>query len=447
MKKLLSLLLVAVMVFSLAACTKKDEVKEPADNGSETTEAVTEAAGLTGSITVQAETTWVAYYQAAIDRVIANNPDAKIEIIEVGSFDHLDTIDKTDVTNADVADVFALPADRIYGLSEKQALASIDAEAMAANVGGFADYNAGLGGNFKIDDSYLAFPMNIETLIAFVNTTNATAANIDTSKAMEFTTLDPQSILIPAFDAWFGVALTNSANIEFLGHDESGNLYSDLTADWKDLPAEKQAVFTALFNYWNAHAKAGTSLWDKDAAWGYMDTEFTSGGKTAVRIDGPWSTGNLSGFANNGADLGVLPITEITFNGKPLLHWQGGWGLGVNARCEGDAEKMALAQAVIEEIVNTEHAIDFFKATGKIMVNVDPSVYASSDLSDADKTVISAVVESYKDAPARPLFSEWGGVWDTWKNAMLSWSAVKPATVEAAYAEVQASFKAMMLNF
>lgn len=446
MKKLLSLLLVAVMVFSLAACTKKDEVTEPKDDAT-TTEAATEAAGLTGSITVQAETGWMAYYQAAIDRVIANNPDAKIEIIEVGSFDHLDTIDKTDVTNTDVADVFALPADRIYGLAEKQALAAMDAEAMAAIVGGFADYNAGLGGNFKIDDSYLAFPMNIETLIAFVNNANATAANVDTTKAMEFTTLDPQAILIPAFNAWFGVALTNTANIELLGHDKDGNLYSDLTADWKDLPAEKQAVFTALFNYWKAHSEAGTSLWDKDAAWGYMDTEFTSGGKTAVRIDGPWSTGNLSGFANNGADLGILPITDLTFNGQPLLHWKGGWGLGINARCEGDEEKMALSQALIQELVNTEYAVDFFKATGKIMENVDPSVYAASDLSDADKTVIAAVLESYKDAPARPLFSEWGGVWDTWQNALLSWSAVKPATAEAAYAEVQASFKAMMLNF
>ena len=81
------------------------------------------------------------------------------------------------------------------------------------------------------------------------------------------------------------------------------------------------------------------------------------------------------------------------------------------------------------------------------MENVDPSVYANSDMADIDKLVVSAVIESYQDAPARPLFTEWGSVWDTWKNGLLSWSAVKPATVEAAYAEVQASFKAMMLNF
>jgi arabinogalactan oligomer/maltooligosaccharide transport system substrate-binding protein len=81
------------------------------------------------------------------------------------------------------------------------------------------------------------------------------------------------------------------------------------------------------------------------------------------------------------------------------------------------------------------------------MENVDPSVYANSTLSDSDKTVIAAVIASYQDAPARPLFSEWGQVWDTWKNGVLSWASVKPASPEAAYAEVQASFKAMMLNF
>ena len=70
-----------------------------------------------------------------------------------------------------------------------------------------------------------------------------------------------------------------------------------------------------------------------------------------------------------------------------------------------------------------------------------------TDLSDIDKKVVAAVIESYQDAPARPLFSEWGQVWGTWETALLSWSSVKPATVEDAYAEVKAAFEAMMSNF
>lgn len=446
MKKVISLMLVLVLVFTLAACAPKDNVETPPTEtpGTETPGVAT---GIKETISVQVESDWLGYYQDVIERVKEAHPDATIELIETGSFDHLDVLDSTDVTNEDVADVFAIPADRIYGLAQNEALAAIDAEAMATNVGGFKDYNAGLGGNFMIDGDYLAFPLNIETLLNFGNIENAKAHSIDLTKPVEFTELEYEDMLVPVFDAWFGVAFTNSAGIELLGMDDSGKLFSDLTADFADLDKEKQDVFAALFNYWKAHNDAGTSLFDADAAWGYMDTAFTTGGNTSIRLEGPWSTGSLSNLANDGKDLEIMPIGNVTLNGNPLTHWQGGWGLAINARNEGNEDKMALAQAFIEEVVNTQYAIEFFEATGKILENVDPSVYENSSLPESDKLVIGSVIEGYKDAPARPLFTEWGSVWDTWKNSMLSWSSVKPSTVEDAYKEVQASFTAMMQNF
>ncbi|WP_304943372.1 hypothetical protein, partial [Vallitalea guaymasensis] len=174
---------------------------------------------------------------------------------------------------------------------------------------------------------------------------------------------------------------------------------------------------------------------------------FTTGGNNSIRLEGPWATAGLSEKASNGEELQILPINQVTINGKPLAHWKSGWGLGINARIEEDKDKMALAQAMIEEIVNRDYAVELFKATGKILENVDESVYEESDLEDMDKKSIKAVIESYKTAPARPLFTEWGSVWSTWENAILSWSAVKPATVEDAYAEVKAAFDAMMTNF
>ena len=60
--------------------------------------------------------------------------------------------------------------------------------------------------------------------------------------------------------------------------------------------------------------------------------------------------------------------------------------------------------------------------------------------------VIEATYDSYKVAENRPLFSEYGQVWDTWQNALLSWSAKKPANAEEAYKEVKASFDGMMAN-
>ena len=424
-------------VFMLAACggapaeTTKEE-GTPADVGKV-------------ELTVQAEKEWVPHYEAAIARVKEVYPEAQITIKEVGAFAHLDTIDATDAGNPDVADVFALPADRIFGLAQREALAGIDAKKMAEEIGGWADFDAGLGGQFVADGEYLAFPYNIETLITFANTANAKATGVDLEKPVEVNEIENEATaLLPLFDYWYGVAATNSAMVEPLTKAEDGKLSSDLTADWSELAPEKQAMFTALYDYWKKNADAGTALFDADAGWGYIDNAFTTGGKGVVRLGGPWDTAAISKQAGDGKDLEIFPIDKITLGGKPLVHWKGGWGLGVNARIEGDEAKMAVAEKLIEEIVNPEFAADLFKTTGKILENVSAEDYAKMDLPEVDKKVIAAVIDSYKIAPARPLFLEFGKVWDTWKNAVLSWNSVKPATPEDAYKEIQASFKAMM---
>jgi arabinogalactan oligomer/maltooligosaccharide transport system substrate-binding protein len=443
MKKITSLVLAVSLALSVAACgTKAPVVAEtPAE-----TKVEAPAAGLTGEITVQVEESWLPYYEAAVTRFKTANPEAKVTLINSKAVDMLDVLDKTDPSNVDVADVFAIPADRVYGMAENESLAPIDATALAATIGGYDNFDEGLGGNFNIDGDYLAFPMNIETLILFANTKNATAAGVDLTKPVELADAKTNDVLIPAFNAWYGVAILNSSEIELLGKKDDGTLFSDFTAEWKDFPAEKQATFTALFNYWKGIQDEGTGMWDNSTAWGYMDTEFASGGKTSLRIEGPWDNGKMLGLAADGADMEVLPIGNITAAGKPLKHWKGGWGLAVNARNDGDEAKMALSEAFIAELMNTEFATDFWKTLGKIMPNVEADVYLNSDLTDTDKAVIENVLASYEGATARPLFTEWGSVWDTWQNAVLSWSSVKPATAEAAYTEVKAAFDAMMLT-
>ncbi|HCW73864.1 MAG TPA: sugar ABC transporter substrate-binding protein [Clostridiaceae bacterium] len=451
MKKITSLVLALMMTLTVAACGAKDETPEtpgetPVETPGEEPGEEPAEGGLTGEITVQVEEGWKPYYDAAVERFVEANPDAAVELIVTGSFDMLDILDSTDPSNEDIADVFSIPADRIYGLNDNEALAPMDAMAIADKVGGFDNYDAGLGGNFNIDGDYLAFPMNIETLIAYANTANAEAAGIDLTKSVEMNDAG-LDVLIPMFDAWFGVAVLNSADIDLLAKADDGTLTSDFTAEWADLPAEKQAAVTAVYEYWKKTQDAGVPMWDAEAAWGHMDTEFTTGGSAALRISGPWDAGAFSGQAGDGADLEIMPIGSITVAGQPLKHWKGGWGIAINSRNEGDDEKMALAEAFIAELMNTEHAVEFFKNTGKIMENVPADVYLSSDLTDADKAIIENVLASYADAPARPLFTEWGSVWDTWKNSVLSWSSVKPADAEAAYKEIKAAFDAMMLNY
>ena len=91
------------------------------------------------------------------------------------------------------------------------------------------------------------------------------------------------------------------------------------------------------------------------------------------------------------------------------------------------------------------NAKELFEATGKVLENATLENYAGID--ELQLKVIEATYEGYEVSINRPLFSEYGQVWDTWQNALLSWSAKNPANAEEAYNEVKASFKGMMANF
>lgn len=442
MKKYLMIIMALALVIALVVgCAPKDTPPTESQGGGDPPTGLAAA-----EITVQVETDWMDYYKAAAKRITDDNPDVTINLQEIGSFDHIGILDETDASNKDVADVFALPADRLTGLAGKDLLGAIDAKKIAGQLGGWADFDAGLGGLFKLDGEYLAFPFNIETLVVFANMKNAGDQGIDLDKALELESVtDPATILLPVFDAWFGVALTNSADIALL-KEEGDGFVSDLTADWAELESGKKAALTVLYDYWKLNYDKNTTLFDPDAGWGYIDDRFTNGDVGVLRIGGPWETGGMKDKTDDGKDLGVYPIGQITVAGQPLRHWQGGWGLAINPRIEDDAAKTALAEAMIGEIVNPAYAVDLFKATGKILENVTADAYAASDLDEIDKKVIAAVIDSFHVSPGRPLFQEFGPVWDTWKNAILSWNSVVPASVDAAYGELKASFDAMMAD-
>ena len=439
------------LAFVLAACGggKNAPAEENKGTDGENTE-VTETAevnnDIEGKISVQVEEAWLPHYEAAAERVKAKYPNAEIELKTQGAFEHLEVIDATDASNEDVADLFAIPADRLYGLVGNDVLSAIDSQKLQGEIGGWDNFDDGIGGNFNIDGEYFAFPYNIESLVTYVNTANAEEKGINPEETLEINDVaDESTVLFPLFDAWFGVAATNSSNIELLGKNEDGTLFTDMTKEFSELEADKQATFKALYDYWKKHSDANTPLFDPEAGWAYIDNTFTTGNGGVARIGGPWEAADIAKQAGEG-NLSVYPIGHLTLAGKPLAHWQGGWGLATNARIEEDEAKTAIAEEMIKEIVNPEYAVDLFKATGKILENVKPETYEASDLPDEDKAIITATIESYNNSPARPLFREWGDVWDTYKNAVLSWNSTKPANEEEAYNQLKSSFEAMMAN-
>ncbi|WP_066901577.1 sugar ABC transporter substrate-binding protein [Streptobacillus notomytis] len=421
----------AILMFSLVlSCGSKGEVK--AGNGE----------ALTGHIVVQAEDSWVPYYEAAIARVKEKNPEATIDLKVISSFDHIKIIEETNAENEDVADVFAIPLDRIESLHGKDLLASFDAKTLGNKIGGFGDFDNGLGGQLKFNGSYFGFPFNIETLLLGINTKNSAVNGVDLSN-LDFAELGPEVAMIPVFNAWWGVSITNGFGVELLGKN-GDKFFSDLTKDWAELTPEVQSMFAGLHKYWKASNDKKLPIFDISAVYGFMDDNFKTGKKGSVRISGPWELAAWSGLV--GEDLEVSRLSQAKFAGKELKHWKGGWSLVINARNEENMDKLALAEAVIAEVMNPTFAADFYKITGKIMPNVSKEDYAKLDLSELDKKVIVSVIEGYEGAVSRPLFKEWSQVWTTWENALLSWEAKKPATPEDAYKEIQASFKALLTN-
>ncbi|CAM3074866.1 sugar ABC transporter substrate-binding protein [Streptobacillus ratti] len=398
--------------------------------------------GLTGHIVVQAEKTWAPYYEEAIARVKEKNPEAKIDLKVIGSFDHIQAIEETNAENEDVADVFAVPLHKMESLYKKDVLAPFDAKALGVKLGGFGDFDKGLGGHLKFNDSYFGFPFNIETLLLGYNTKNVVINGVDLSN-LDFAEISPEVGMIPIINGWWGVAITNAFGVELLAKD-GDKFFSDLIKDWSELTPDMQKMFVGLHKYWKASNDKKLPLFDTTAVYGYMDDNFKTGKKGSVRIAGPWELSAWSGLV--GDDFDVAALNTAKFAGKELKHWQGGWALSINARNEEDANKLALSEAVIAEIMNPEYAADFYRYTSKVMPHVSKEDYAKVDLSDLDKKAINAVIDGYEVSVSRPLFKEWEQVWETWENAILSWEAKKPATPELAYKDIQASFRALLTN-
>ena len=256
MKKTLPIIFALVVVLALLVGCGPPAVPDKTDPDASKDPGKDPGVGLKAAeITVQVEEGWREYYEAAVKRIKDANPDVTINLQEVGSFTHLDTLSSTDAANPDVADLFALPADRLTGLANSDLLGAVDAKAIAAKLGGWDDFDAGLGGLFKVGDEYLAFPYNIETLVTFANVKNAETEGLDLSKPVELADVaDPAHALLPVFDTWSGVALTNSADIALLKEDGDA-FVTDLTADWANLAPEKQAAINVLYEYWKLNRK------------------------------------------------------------------------------------------------------------------------------------------------------------------------------------------------
>lgn len=446
-RKITLFLILSLLITSLAAC--KDPNKNSEINNGSNDEVIEDDEGKKDNnkdekitITVQVEKEWREYYEKAADRVKDRYPNANIEFIEKSTVEHIELLDNINPEDEKVADLFTLPLERLYDMEKKYVLGQLDAKSIAENLNISDHYDKGLGAQFKVDDRYMAFPMNIKTLLNFVNTKNAQANDIDTVKDIEFTELSNEDILIPLFDIWYGISFMNATNIELLTKVEPYEFYSDMTRYFSELSVDEEETFRAIFNYWYYSQKEDSKLFSKDEYMDFMDTSFKTGGNTSLRPGSIKSKKHLSKLAEG--EINILPIEKLVVMGNPLLQWKDGDGLAINTRIKDDNDKKEITKAMIEEIVNRDYALEFFKETGKILENMDLETYINSDLNERDKKLIKVSYKSYEDAEKRPASKEWEKVSATWEKAILSWNTLNPQTVEEAYEILQYEFKDMI---
>ncbi|MFM1581927.1 sugar ABC transporter substrate-binding protein [Helcococcus bovis] len=434
--KVLAFLL--IFILCLTACSKSVKIDE-------TKKEVKKDNNLKGTISITADKNWIPYYEKIIKKIIKENPDAKINIKEISAFEVLNVLN-TDMLNPDAPDVFAFPLDKFSSLYTKNILAPIPSEKIANKLGGFENFDKGLAGNVKINNEYYGFPFNLETLISYVNTKNAKSEKIDLNKKIEFTKLnDKDNILLPIYEGWYAAALNNAGNINLLNLD-GGKFTSDYAIEYKNLDKNKKQVFDAIFNYWKKHDESGSGLLNPKTSYKYISKNFSTEKKGVVMIDGPWATSinkTLSNEINKG-NVNVYPLSNTTIFNKTLSHWKSGWALGINSRIEDKKEEKKLAIKLIEEIINPKNAIELYKYTGKILENVSYKTYEESDLTKNDKEIIKNVIDSYSESKQKPLFREYGEVWEIWKTSILSWNSIKPKTSEEAYKELNNSFSSLI---
>lgn len=395
------------------------------------------------SITVQLEDDWYYYYDDARERVLEKYPDAEIEFIYSGAFDHLETLSSWGNYD-DIADVFVYPIDRLNELYTSNYLTQLPTNNFELMTEGQYNFSDGLMQYFEIEGQYYGYPFGIESLIFYANTYNMNQYNMDSNTTIELMDYS-ENIHIPIVNAWYGISLLNAANIELLGQMDNGTLYSDVTRDYSELSIEEQSVISELYEYWKYHDTNNTGM-NTYEAWGYRDAQFEEGKIGCLFLEGPWSYGYLQGIMNLD-NLTIFPTSQVTVNELPLSHWKSGWGIGVNERVSSDEEKKIVAEAMMLELMNPTYAVDLYLETGKVMDFVNPGVYEDSRIDAQLQEMIDAIYTSFQDAKKRPLFAEWDIVWVTWEETINSWTTNKPGSAEEAYNILKSKFESIVNNY
>lgn len=181
-KKLLALLLALVMVVGLAACGSgdnpgNDNSQTPGNENSQSPENSSEPAGPTDEEVTLKWAVWdinlTTYYQPLIDAYVADHPNVKIEMVDLGSADYQNALITQLTGNADLDVVCVKDIPGYANLVKGGYLTDLSNQGIDASLYG------GTIEQITVDGAYYAIPFRSDHWVLYYNKDLFDAANVE----------------------------------------------------------------------------------------------------------------------------------------------------------------------------------------------------------------------------------------------------------------------------
>lgn len=374
MKKIISLLCVLTLIFSMTACGKKDTSNNnPADTSDNTAAGDEGTAADTGDQAEPAEDVELTMldlfipgdgvteaFRPVYEKFLADHPNITIDEESISSADATTKV-QTLAAADELPDIFVLKGQMAQSFVENGKVYPLD-DILNSDEAWKSNFKEGVFSNFTIDNKTYGIPFQVTNTCVFYNTEIFAQAGItefpktwdEMLAAVEkLKAIGVTPIALGNKEKWNAesVILSTLAN-RFTGTDWYQGIRDKSGAKFTD--PEFVSALTALSDL----AKAGAFNTDVNSIDGAQQRMMYMNGKAAMTIDGTWAVSDFDNNApediKNVTEIAALPSVEGGKGDAAAITGGAGWAYAVNANIA--PEKLDAAKELIIALTGQEYA-------------------------------------------------------------------------------------------
>lgn len=387
-KKLVSVILIFGLVFTLAACGSGESSGD-------------KNAKKTLTVSVDSSNSAYAQFVNSIKGKFEKENNVTIKVVKKPMFDQLTAL-TLDGPAGKAPDVMLAPYDRVGGLGQQGQLLAVDKSMLSF-------LNAKGQRQVQYGKNYYGVPLTIEALVMFYNK--------DLVKKVPTTFKDLETL---AKDKRFAFKSESGKNTGFLmkwtdfyyayglyaGY--GGYVFGKNSTDAKDIGLNNAGSVEALTYATHWFQKVWPKgMQDVKASGNFVTNEFVKG-KTAAVVDGPWQA---SVYKKAKLNFGVAKIPTLP-NGQDYKPFAGGKAWVASAYTKNPS----LAKKWLTYATNAENANTFYKDANEIPINPE----TQTKVNNSNDQIAKAVIQQYDSSVPMPNIPEMAEVWTTMEPAMFN---------------------------